>query len=136
MIHIEHHPGRGQLLLFGLLWLLFFCFWGTASWWKSGLSVRAAIFWAVAFVVPAVGLIWQEFLRRVYLLALYASLPIGIIVSFVALIFIYYLVVTPIGFALRWAGHDAMQRDFDRVAESYWVPRKPESNPERYFKQF
>ena len=136
MIRIERHPSRSQLLVFGLLWLLFFCFWGTLSWWKSGMSAKSAAFWIAAFVIPAAGLAWPEFLRKVYLLACYAALPIGIIVSSVALIFIYYFVLMPIGLVLRLTGHDPMRRHFDPAAETYWVPRKPEDGLERYFRQF
>lgn len=136
MIRVEHHPERGQLLIFGLLWLLFFCFWGTSSWWKSGMQWRAAALWAAAFVVPAAGLVWPEFLRRVYLAASYATLPIGIIASSLVLIFIYYGVLTPIGLALRLTGYDPMRRSFDRAANSYWIRRKTDDAPERYFKQF
>jgi hypothetical protein len=136
MIRIERNPGRGQLLIFGLLWLLFFSFWGAMSWLKSGTNLGAVAFWVAAFAVPAAGLVWPEVLRKVYLLASYATWPIGIFVSSVILIFIYYVVVTPIGLVLRLTRPDPMGRYFDRAAETYWVPRKQEDAPERYFKQF
>ncbi len=136
MIRIEHNPSRSQLLTFALLWLLFFVFWGTLSWWKSGMCAKAAAFWIAAFAVPAAGIVWPGFLRKVYLAACYAALPIGLIVSSVALVFIYYLILTPIGFALKLTGYDPMRRAFDHAAKTYWIPKGPEHGLERYFRQF
>lgn len=136
MIHIERHPSRGQLSVFGMLWLVFFCFWGTVFWWESGMNVKAAAFWAVAFMIPSAGLIWPEVLRKVYLLAAYATFPIGLIISSLVMVFIYYIVLTPISLILRVTGYDPMRRYFNQAAETYWLSRKSKNKPERYFKQF
>jgi len=136
MIRIERHPSRGQLHVFGLLWFVFFCFWGTLSWWEAGMNAKAAAFWAIAFIIPSAGFVWPEVLRKVYLLAVYVTFPIGIIISSVLLIFVYYIVLTPISLILRLTGYDPMGRFFDRTAKTYWLPRKPKNETERYFKQF
>ena len=74
--------------------------------------------------MPAVGLVSPGLLRIVYLGMIYATLPIGIVVSYVILAATYYLVLTPIGLVMRLCGYDPMHRRFDRKAESYWVPRE------------
>lgn len=136
MIRIERNPSRNQLLVFGLLWLVFFCFFGTASWWKDGIQWKAVFFWAIALIIPVAGSIWPSVLRKVYVAASFITLPVGIIISSLVLIVIYYGVVTPIGLVLRICGYDPMERKFNRTVKTYWTARKPEVETERYFKQF
>lgn len=136
MIRIERNPSRIQLLVFGLCWLLFFGFWGTASWLKEGITATAVFFWSLAFIIPAAGLIQPKLLRIVYILASYITLPIGLIISTAILLVIYYLVLTPIGIVLRMSGYDPMRRKFDTEARSYWAVRNPATGRDRYFKQF
>jgi ABC-type uncharacterized transport system permease subunit len=83
-----------------------------------------------------VGLVSPGLLRIVYLGMIYATLPIGIVVSYVILAATYYLVVTPIGLVLRLCGYDPMQRRFDREAKTYWVPREEEAKMDHVFRQF
>jgi hypothetical protein len=67
----------------------------------------------------------------------YLAWPIGFVVSHVVLALVYYLVLTPIGLAMRVFGYDPMRREFDRSAESYWIARDTaEIKAERYFRQF
>ena len=49
---------------------------------------------------------------------------------------VYFLVITPIGLAMRLAGRDLMSRRFDPGAESYWLPHKADKDAGRYFRQF
>jgi hypothetical protein len=136
MIRIERNPPRKQLLLFGLCWLVFFGFWGASSWLQAGINYKAIVSCSLALVVPVAGLLWPAALRAVYLAAAYITLPIGIVISFSVLVVIYYLVLTPIGIAMRLAGYDPMKRTFDPDAGTYWTARKPTTDQERYFKQF
>ena len=136
MIRMERHPSRNQLMVFGLSWLVFFSFWGTVSWWKTGITWNAVVFWSLAFIIPAAGFIRLEVLRILFLLATYLALPIGMVVSSVILMAIYYLILTPIGIVLRVTGYDPMRRNFNPDASTYWVLRNPVADSERYFKQF
>lgn len=136
MIRIEHNPSRKQLLLFGLLWLVFFSFWGAAAWRDSGKNWLALLLWSIALVIPVAGIIRSEVLRAVFVLASYITFPIGWILSSVVLAVLYYLVLTPIGVLLRLTGYDPMKRRFDRTAKTYWLARNPDTEMERYFKQF
>ena len=136
MIRIEHDPSRRQLFVFGLLWLVFFGILGGMSWWRTGSFGTAGTFWAIGAAIPAAGLVWPGVLRIVYLLASYATFPIGFVVSYVILAVVYYLVLTPIGIVLRLAGKDPIQRRFDRGAKTYWTTRESDNASERYFRQF
>jgi len=37
----------------------------------------------------------------------------------------FFAVITPVALAMRLAGRDAMRRNYDRDAASYWIPREP-----------
>lgn len=135
MIRIEKNPSPRQLAVFGLSWVFVFGILG-AMWWRRGSYVDASVGWTVGLLIPLIGLAWPRFLRMVYLIATFVTLPIGLAVSFLILVVIYYLVLTPIGLVLRLFGHDPLPRRFDRAAKSYWTPRPPQQQTERYFQQF
>ncbi len=136
MFPIDHHPSPRQLTVFGILWLVFLAIWGAIAWWRIGSPWAAGVCWGLALLVPAGGLVSPCLLRIVYLGMIYATLPIGIVVSYVILAATYYLVVTPIGLVLRLCGYDPMQRRFDREAKTHWVPREEEAKMDHVFRQF
>jgi hypothetical protein len=136
MIQIERNPPQSQLRVFAILWLIFFGYWGTEIWRIEGARWIAFVLWFVALIVPAVGSMRPGILRVAYVAACYITFPIGFLVSSAVLMAIYYLVLTPIGIALRMTGYDPMKKNFDRAARTYWTPRKTEVELERYFKQF
>jgi hypothetical protein len=88
-------------------------------------------------VLPAV-MVWTHarFGRAFYSRWLLAAMPIGWSVAALVLMLIYYLVVTPIGLVMRFAGRDAMERRFDPAASTYWRPHQPVSDKTRYFRQY
>lgn len=61
--------------------------------------------------------------------------PVGWSVSFLLLACVYYVILTPTGLLMRALGRDPMERTIDRSATSYWVRRKPVTDPRRYFRQ-
>ncbi len=65
-----------------------------------------------------------------------AVLPIGWTVSHLLLGLAFFGVITPVGLAMRIAGHDPMSLRTDRNARSFWVARKRESDMRRYLRQF
>jgi hypothetical protein len=74
--------------------------------------------------------------KAVYVILVGATLPIGLVVSFVMLSLFYFLLITPIGLLFRLMGRDPLQRRFDAKARTYWVEHQPPDRPERYFQQF
>lgn len=49
---------------------------------------------------------------------------------------VFYIVITPIGLAMRLAGKDPMNRKIDPGAQSYWKKREPVNDPASYEKQY
>ncbi len=137
MIPINRNPTRSQLRWFAAL--VFPLFWGwiaflvyrRAEWPRVAIAIAAA-----AIVISIAGLLSPAFMRRVWIAMMVGLSPIGWVMSHVILGVIYYLVVTPVGLALRAAGKDPLHRRFDREAKSYWIDRGEEPPVERYFRQY
>ena len=128
-------PTRAELRWFGLLLLVFFGLVGGIVFWQTG-SVRAT------GVLLGLGLVLATtyYLIRPLRVPLYRSwmalaMPLGWLVSNVALGLIYFLIVTPLGRAMALFGRDKLGRSFDRSAASYWTERDRIDEPARYLRQ-
>ncbi|MCZ6817298.1 MAG: hypothetical protein O7F76_11485 [Planctomycetota bacterium] len=75
-------------------------------------------------------------LRPLFLLLSVAGYPIGFAVSHVVMFLVYYLMFAPIGIVFKIIGRDALHRQFEPSAETYWVRRRPPASVKRYFRQF
>jgi hypothetical protein len=136
LIQIDHNPSTRQLNVFGLIWLLFFATVGGVLL-NGGSSVLvAALVWGVSVLVPAVGWIVPEFMRMIYVGMAYATYPIGFVVSYLIMLVVYYLVLSPIGLVMRLFGHDPMNRHIDKNVGTYWCPREQDDSLSTYFRQF
>ncbi len=62
--------------------------------------------------------------------------PIGLVVSTVVMLAVYYVVITPMAVVFKIIGRDALNRKFDPSAATYWICRQPPENTKRYFRQF
>ena len=90
----------------------------------------------IAMVVPAMGWVVPGFMRIVYVGMAYMAYPIGFVVSHLIMVIVYYLVLTPIGLAMRLFGHDPMNRHFDGSTDTYWCSREQDDSLNAYFRQF
>ena len=133
---VNRNPSRRTLNQFGGIWILFFGLVGTLVLRKTGNVTRAIEIWAGASAIAGVGFLFHPFLRLLFVGLSYLTYPIGWVLSHLILAGVYYLVLTPIALAMRLLGHDPIPRKLDRTAETYWVPRKGETDTSRYFRQF
>ena len=137
IIDVNRHPSPKQLTQFGWIWLGFVALFGAVAWFKMGAHGTAVAMWVAAVVVPVVGRLVPGFMRLIFVGMSYLAWPIGFVVSHVVLALVFYLVLTPIGLAMRLFGYDPMTRNRSRSGTSRWVPRPPDrSGPRRYFRQF
>jgi hypothetical protein len=136
IIQIDRHPSSRALRQFAGLFLVFFGVVGYLVLRRSGSVEAAAAIWAVALSVSSVGFVRPAAIRWVYVGMAYAAYPIGWVVSHVMLAVVLYLVLTPIGWALRLLGRDPLVRGFDPKTPSYWTPHRPAARIDRYFRQF
>jgi hypothetical protein len=137
VVRINRDPSRRQLHQFGFIWLGFMALFGAVAWFRFEATTAAAVLWVAAVVVPAIGWLVPRFMRLVFVGMSLAAWPIGFVVSHVVLALVYYLVLTPIGLAMRLFGYDPMTRGGSGAGTSRWVERPPDARgPERYFRQF
>jgi hypothetical protein len=136
MIEINRVPSRRELMWFGAVFMLFFALVGALFRWQFGAPGVSTILWPAAVAVTAMYYILPPLRRPLYLGWMYATFPIGWILSHLLLGAVYYLIFTPVGLMMRGFGRDPLCRRFDPGTRSYWVEHHPGERTERYFRQF
>jgi len=137
LIEVNRNPTRRQLRWFAAL--VFPLFWGWVAFLvhrRADLPRVAVAIAAAAVAISIAGLVSPAFMRRVWIGMMVGLSPIGWVMSHLILALIYYLVLTPVGLALRAAGRDPLHRRFERDARSYWIDRPDRPEVERYFRQY
>jgi hypothetical protein len=145
VIDIDLKPDRRKLRQFGFIALVAFGGLAGLILWKGGLfgiSFGEAAN-TVAYVLLGVGALSALFSlayppanRILFTGLIIVTFPIGIVISYVLMGFVFYVIFTPIALLFKLIGRDSLERRFDREAETYWVERKPVEGTKRYFKQF
>jgi hypothetical protein len=135
LIQINKNPSPRDLRVFSWILPVFFGLFGALRW-HSGAHTLATWLWAFGAVLSVVALAVRPARRWIYIGWMYATYPIGWVVSHVMLAVMYFGFATPVSLLLKMAGRDPMQRRFDKAARSYWVLRQPERDTSRYFRQF
>ena len=136
LIEINKNPSKRELAWFGLLFLIFFGIIGGLVYFSTRSLTVPGILWTAAGAVTVLYYLVPPIRLPLYLGWLYASYPIGWVISHVVLALVYYLVFTPIGLIMRLCGRDPMNRRLDKSAASYWTEHPMETDPARYFHQF
>jgi hypothetical protein len=137
VLQLNTNPPLRIVRQFAIVWLPLFCAIVAAVVWTRSQSLAATmIALAGGAASLLVGLARPAWMRPVFVGWTLAAFPIGWLVSHLILAMIFYLVMTPIGLALRLAGHDPLRRRLDRSAASYWIEYNPHSRVERYFRQY
>jgi hypothetical protein len=119
---------------FSAAWLVMFGILAFGQGWVR-YHPTAGIVLALAALPGIIGL-WQPlWVRWLFLVAAAVAFPIGWVVTQLVLLVMFYLILTPIAFCLRWFGHDPLQlRAGKRV--SYWIKREKASQAEQYLKPY
>jgi len=135
LIVYQTKPTARVLRQFAGAWLVFFLALAANQIWRRG-HPHAGIILAVVALIGIVCLIKPNSLRWLFVAASAAAFPIGWVVSQIALLIMFYIVVTPMAFFLRLRGRDMLQLRARPNQSSFWEHRDKEPNPEQYLKQF
>ena len=146
ILDVNFNPEPRILRQFGQIALLAFPALGLFCYWKGGLFGLdfGAVAPSVSLVLGGLGLLsgllsWlaPRAIRPLYVALLFITVPIGFVVSHLIMGLLFYGVITPYAYILRWLGKDLLRLRFDPSAESYWIERKPPGPaPETIKRQF
>jgi len=133
---IDWNPDRALLASFSQWGLFFLGMVACPLALYRGHVTAAIVFWVLAVALRGLAFVRPQWLKPVYVGLMLVSFPIGWVVSHVTLAVIYYLVFTPVALLFRLIGRDALERQFDRQATTYWEPYRPDQGLARYLRQF
>lgn len=103
-----------------------------ADQWKPGFLWLGAMGFAVGFFSWAFPAIARPF----YLVWYGLGGAVGFVMGNTLLSLTYYLLLTPIGLALRLCGRAPLKKGFDKQRASYWAEAPRSQDPQRYYRQF
>lgn len=133
--HVKWRPDGAELRRFAVSMLIGFSLLGLfVAWRNNGVRTGSLVLWgvglslAIASFIPGLG-------RMAYLGVYLPTSIIGYFVSHVILTLMFFLIITPLGFALRLMGKDPLQQR--RLKEKTgWTPVKTVKNEDSYYRQF
>ena len=136
LIEVNTNPSTKELKWFGLVIVVLFAIVGGTVFFVSGNTKTPIVLLCIGGLLAGLYYALPPLRKLMYIAWMRAVLPIGWTISHLLFGTVYFLVFTLIGSAMRLFGRDSMQRQFNRNASTYWVERKPTTEPSRYFSQF
>jgi hypothetical protein len=146
LIPVNLNPSRKQLRTFGVICVFVFSALGAMAFFKHKLmgfhlpperSVAAAyLLWGLGGGSALLTAVAPPAMKPLYVALTVLTLPIGFVVSHLMMAVMYYVVVTPIGFAMRLFGWDPMTRRFEKSGTTYWSKRTSRKDAGGYLRQY
>lgn len=136
MIDLNLNPNRKELRQFSIALIVATALVGALLWWKTGPNPWSQGLWIGGPVAGLLGLAFPAAMKPLFIALSVIAFPIGMVIGTLALVLVYYGVITPIGLTFRLLGRDPLHRRFDRQAPSYWIARQSRSGAKRHFQQF
>lgn len=103
---------------------------GSASSIVAGVFGLLSVYCLLASLVAPLGNKW------VYVGLAVVTFPIGIVLSYTIMLFLFFVVFGSIALLLRLFRYDPMNRKLDENADSYWSDARPSRPTSDYFKQY
>jgi hypothetical protein len=145
MIEIDWRPDDRTLRQFGWIAIVGFGFLAAIAWWEIfvfsfGLGDARPIVAGTFATLAGLSALFSSVAPRanlpIYLGLTVLAYPIGFVLSYMIMGFLFFVMITPLGLFFRLTGHDPLHRRFDPSASSYWVDPRPRRGKESYFRQF
>jgi hypothetical protein len=138
LVTINRNPSPRDLRLFSGLWFPAACaLIGLAVQQGTGSWLAALAIWVGGGLLGALGLLFPQAGRLLYLFWIYLTFPIGLVVSHTLFTVAYYGILTPAGLLMRMLGYDPLcLGKKHRDAGSNWAPHQPPTDRSRYFNQY
>jgi hypothetical protein len=127
---------RKEIRIWGWGTSLILCILAGVFYWR-GLSTPIPWLLATASALALSSLIKPLWLRPLYRGWITGTRGIGKFNTYLLLGLMFYLIFAPIGLAMRLLKIDLLNRNIERKASSYWIPREQKPFcPEDYERQF
>ena len=136
LVELRKNPSPAELKWFGVLVLVLCGLVGAAARWRFDSPRLAVAIWAFGLLVAAAYYALRPLRRPLYLAWVHLFYPAGWLVSHLVMAALFFLVITPLGLALRLMGHDPLRLRLDGAVGSYWERRPPARAMSRYFEPF
>ncbi len=137
LIQLKTEASAKELAWFGVLLLAAAGVAGVVLWRATGDLSASRYVWSAGVLIAVVYYLIPPFRRPIFLGWMYATYPIGWVMSHVLLAVIYFGLLTPIGWVMRVFGYDPLAIRRDSARQSYWTERERRvADPARYFRQF
>jgi hypothetical protein len=102
----------------------------------KGKPVMGGVLCGIGAVVLISGLFIPALFARIEQLGKSLGMFVGVALTWILLVPMFYLVFLPGRLLLLARGIDPMCRQFPTQLRTYWIPRKPVGGPEEYKRQF
>ena len=129
---------KKELREFGIVVGIVFGLLGGLLWWRH--KEHHIYFLFISAFLIVCGLLIPSILKPIQKIWMGIALVIGAIMTRIILCFLYYLVVTPLGFLNKITSKDTLNLRFDKNLKTYWIKKKKEplnnQNKLNYERQF
>lgn len=136
MIAPDWYPNEKKLRLFSVTALFGFGLIGLVIRLKFGLEVMPYALWGVGALTFLLGITSPRSVHLLYVILQAITLPIGWLISQIALRLMFYCVLTPLGLLFRLIGRDPLILRRPSSAETYWLEHTQRNDPSSYFRQY
>ena len=92
--------------------------------------------WPLAFVILFLNFFVPKVISGLYQFCMLITAPISWVLLRLILGAFYYLILSPVGLAMRFFGRDILDEKIDREASSYWKKRAGNPAREQYERLF
>src|SRR5262245_23322262 len=132
LVAMNWKPSDHQLRQFGLATLVL-----PPIAWSWGVGPAGLVAVAVGAVMAAgIAYVWPQALKTPYVALTFLTLPVGMVMSELLLLTVFFLVFVPLGLLGRLCGRNIMSRGFEPAGATYWEAKAQPAGPSSYFRQF
>jgi hypothetical protein len=137
LIALNDNPSDRELRQFAAIWFPLACIIvAGVAYYRAGWEPVTPFALAVGLTVGVIGCARVGFIRPLYLGWLYAAYPLGWLVSHAVLGIVFFLVMTPLGWVMRFSGYDPLRRRVDPTAATFWTVVETDAHKTGYLRQF
>ncbi len=141
-VDLNLNPSDRQLAQFGVIGLvalpvLAWLFTGkpTPATWEATHTQWIGIFGGLGLLMGGMAAFKPSLLKWVFIAASLITFPIGFVVGEILMFTIYLIAFAPMALLFRIIGRDALEKQLDRNAETYWQAKAQPKDAASYFRQ-